>query len=150
MALGSNLGSRDAHLAFARAALAALPNTRLLAVSQVEETEPLSPPPSLTDPDRPPPAAHPRYLNQMALLETTLAPRDLLDRLLAIETAAGRVRQPGTHWLPRTLDLDIVRFGDREVRQPGLTVPHPELAHRPFWQRGIAELEILAGRDRHG
>jgi 2-amino-4-hydroxy-6-hydroxymethyldihydropteridine diphosphokinase len=152
VALGSNLGNRDAHLAFARAALAALPETTLLAVSQVEETEPLPlPSASTSGAGLPPtPSPQPRYLNQMALLQTSLAPRELLERLLGIEAAAGRVRVAGARWQPRTLDLDIVRYGERTVREPGLTLPHPELARRPFWHRGIAELEILAGQARHG
>lgn len=130
VALGSNLGDRGAHLAFARARLAALPGTRIVAASRVEETAPLGP-----GPQGP-------YLNQMLRLETTLEPRDLLDRLLDIEAAAGRVRATGARWAPRTLDLDIVRFGEREVRDPGLTIPHPELPRRAFWQRELAELEV--------
>lgn len=130
VALGSNLGDRGAHLAFARARLAALPGTRVVAASRVEETAPLGP-----GPQGP-------YLNQMLRLETTLEPRDLLDRLLDIEAAAGRVRAAGARWAPRTLDLDIVRFGEREVRDPGLTIPHPELPRRAFWQRELAELEV--------
>lgn len=133
VALGSNVGDRAAHLALARARLAALPRTRLVAVSAVEETAPLGPVPQ--EP----------YLNQMALLETALQPHDLLHRLLAIEAAAGRVRDAATRWGPRTLDLDIVRFGDRELATAELTVPHPELAHRDFWRREIAELD--AARD---
>lgn len=134
VALGSNLGDRAAHLAHARARLAALPDTRLVAASQVEETAPLGPVPGGGP-----------YLNQMVLLETTLAPAELLARCLAIEAERGRVRGGGTErWGPRTLDLDIVRFGARAVREPGLTIPHPELANRDFWLREIAELEALA------
>jgi 2-amino-4-hydroxy-6-hydroxymethyldihydropteridine diphosphokinase len=76
----------------------------------------------------------------MVLLETALAPAELLRRCFAIEAERGRER--GERWGPRTLDLDLVRFGDRVVREPGLTLPHPELAHRDFWRREIAELEI--------
>lgn len=129
MALGSNLGDRGAHLAFARGRLAGLPRTRLVALSRVEETAPLGP------------IAQGAYLNQMVLLETTLAPAELLRHLLDIEAAAGRVRDPAARWGPRTLDLDIVRYGDREVRDPALTIPHPELPNRGFWHREIAELE---------
>ena len=131
VALGSNLGDREAHLSFARAQLAALPRTRLVAASAVEETAPLGP------------VAQGPYLNQMVLLETRLAPRTLLDHLLAIEAAAGRVRTPERRWGPRTLDLDIVRFGRRVVDEPALVVPHPQLAQRDFWQRELAELELL-------
>jgi 2-amino-4-hydroxy-6-hydroxymethyldihydropteridine diphosphokinase len=127
VALGSNLGDRAAHLAHARARLAALPETSLVAVSAVEETAPLGPVPQGP------------YLNQMALLETALAPDELLRRCLAIEAERGRER--GERWGPRTLDLDLVRFGDRVVRSPGLTLPHPELPRREFWRREMAELE---------
>jgi 2-amino-4-hydroxy-6-hydroxymethyldihydropteridine diphosphokinase len=75
----------------------------------------------------------------MALLETALAPEELLRRCLAIEAERGRER--GERWGPRTLDLDLVRFGDRVVRSPGLTLPHPELPRREFWRREMAELE---------
>jgi 2-amino-4-hydroxy-6-hydroxymethyldihydropteridine diphosphokinase len=128
VALGSNLGDRESHLAFARARLARLPDTRLLAVSRVEETAPLGPPQG-------------PYLNQMALLETGLDPGELLAHCRTIEQERGRERRE--RWGPRTLDLDIVRFGERTVREPDLVVPHPELPHRDFWQRELAELEAL-------
>jgi 2-amino-4-hydroxy-6-hydroxymethyldihydropteridine diphosphokinase len=127
VALGSNVGERAAHLAYARDRLRALPGTRLVAASRVEETAPLGP------------VAQPPYLNQMVLLETTLDPAALLQHCLRIEAERGRARHE--RWGPRTLDLDIVRFGDTTVRQPGLTIPHPELPNRDFWQREIAELE---------
>jgi len=127
VALGSNLGDRAAHLAYARERLGALPGTRLVAASRVEETAPVGP------------VAQPPYLNQMVLLETTLEPAALLERCLQIEAERGRERQ--VRWGPRTLDLDIVRYGDTAMRQPGLTIPHPELPNRDFWQREIAELE---------
>ncbi len=131
MALGSNLGDRDAHLAHARARLAALPGTRLVAASRIEETAPLGP------------VAQPPYLNQMVLLETALEPEALLAECRTIEAERGRERRAGTgeRWGPRTLDLDIVRFGARAVRSQDLTIPHPELKNRDFWQREIAELE---------
>lgn len=130
VALGSNLGDRAAHLAAARAALARLPGTRLVAASGVEETAPLGS------------KAQPAYLNQMVLLETRLDPRALLEACQAIEHAEGRVR--GERWGSRTLDLDIVRFGDRRVADPDLIIPHPELDHRDFWQRELAELQAHA------
>jgi len=129
VALGSNVGDRAAHLAHARARLAALPRSRLLKESRVEETAPLGPVPQGP------------YLNQMVLLETTLEPAALLVQLHAIESERGRERRAGVRWGPRTLDLDIVRFGDRVVREPELVIPHPELPNRPFWQRELAELE---------
>lgn len=126
MALGSNLGDRAGHLAGARTALAALPGTRVVRASTVEETAPLG------GLDQPP------YLNQVVLLETDLEPRALLAACQAIEQAAGRIR--GARWASRTLDLDILEFGQRAVAEPGLTIPHPELHHRAFWQRGLAEV----------
>lgn len=126
VALGSNLGDRAGYLAQARAALAALPGSRILAVSSVEETEPIG-----DVPQGP-------YLNQMVALETSLSPRALLDALHAVEASAGRVR--GVRWGPRTLDLDIVMFTGQEVHEPDLIVPHPQLPHRGFWQRELAEL----------
>ncbi|HEU4649315.1 MAG TPA: 2-amino-4-hydroxy-6-hydroxymethyldihydropteridine diphosphokinase [Gemmatimonadales bacterium] len=126
VALGSNLGDRAQHLAAARAALAALPGTRLLAASTVEETAPLAG------------MAQPPYLNQMVLLETSLDPHRLLAECQRIELAQGRVR--GERWGARTLDLDIVRFGGRQIDEPDLIVPHPELPHRDFWQRELLEL----------
>ena len=127
VALGSNVGEREAHLAHARTRLGALPNTRVLGFSRVEETAPIGPVPQ------------PPYLNQMALLETSLTPAELLAHCLAIEAERGRKRE--ARWGPRTLDLDIVRYGDKTVREPNLTLPHPELPNRAFWQREIAELE---------
>lgn len=129
VALGSNLGDRAGHLAYARLRLAALPETTLVAASVIEETAPLGP--VLQDP----------YLNQMLLLETMLVPEELLRHSQLIEQERGRER--GVRWSPRTLDLDIVRFGDRIVQAPGLTIPHPQLDARDFWQRELAELDAL-------
>ena len=127
VALGSNLGDRAAHLAAARAGLAALPETRLVATSAVEETPPLA-------------GMHqPPYLNQMVLLETALEPRALLAACQAIERSRGRVRDE--RWGARTLDLDIVRFGGRRIADPDLIIPHPELPNRDFWIRELTELE---------
>ncbi len=127
VALGSNLGDRAAHLAYGRARLAALPRTRMLRESRVEETAALGPVPQGP------------YLNQMVLLETALEPAELLRLLHAIEAERGRVRL--VRWGPRTLDLDIVRYGDRVECGSDLTLPHPELPQRDFWQREIAELD---------
>jgi 2-amino-4-hydroxy-6-hydroxymethyldihydropteridine diphosphokinase len=127
VALGSNLGDRAGHLAAARAALATLPDTEIVAVSAVEETPPLAA------------MAQPPYLNQMVLLETRLTPRELLVACQAIERAEGRVR--GERWGARTLDVDIVRYGRRRVADPDLIIPHPELPNRDFWLRELAELQ---------
>jgi len=126
VALGSNVGDRSVHLARARKALAALPRSRMLATSAIEETEPLGPVPQGP------------YLNQMVALETQLTPRELLGELQRIERDAGRTRE--LRWGPRTLDLDIVRFEQQSVREDDLVVPHPAIADRAFWQRELAEL----------
>jgi 2-amino-4-hydroxy-6-hydroxymethyldihydropteridine diphosphokinase len=127
VALGSNLGDRSAYLDFARREIAALPACTLLDASTVEETAPLGPP------------GQPPYLNQMLAVRTSLAPGALLEALLEIERRAGRER--GERWSARTLDCDIVRFGEETIDLPHLRVPHPELANRDFWQRELAELE---------
>jgi 2-amino-4-hydroxy-6-hydroxymethyldihydropteridine diphosphokinase len=131
VALGSNLGDREEYLERARSALSALPGTRLLRASSVEETAPVG-----NVPQGP-------YLNQMVAIETELAPRELLDRLHEIERSAGRVR--GVRWGARTLDLDIVMFDRPTVSEPDLLVPHPELPNRDFWQRELAELQGRGG-----
>ena len=127
LALGSNLGDRELNLAFARKELGLLPASQILAKSAVEETAPLGG------------REQPAYLNQMLLLETVLPPRVLLDACRAIEDAAGRVRRE--RWESRTLDIDIVRYGDLTVNEPDLTLPHPGLKDRDFWQREISEID---------
>jgi 2-amino-4-hydroxy-6-hydroxymethyldihydropteridine diphosphokinase len=126
VALGSNLGDRAEHLRAARAALGRLPATRLIAASAIEETDPVGG------------MSQPPYLNQMVVLETALSPRALLEALHEIERKGGRVR--ATRWGARTLDLDIVRYGDQRVDEPDLIIPHPELPNRDFWLRELAEL----------
>ncbi len=134
VALGSNVGDRDAHLAYARTRLARLPRTAVLAASRIEETAPLGP------------VVQEPYLNQMVVLETELDPHELLLHVHLIEQERGRVRT--VRWGPRTLDLDIVRFGTRQLTTPDLTIPHPELPNRDFWLREIAELEsVVAPHD---
>jgi 2-amino-4-hydroxy-6-hydroxymethyldihydropteridine diphosphokinase len=132
VALGSNLGDRHAHLRAARAALARLPDTELVAASAIEETAPLGG------------MAQPPYLNQMVAIDTELSPRALLDALHDIEHRAGRVRT--SHWAPRPLDLDIVRYGEQRVAEPDLIIPHPELPNRDFWLRELAELQTHDSR----
>ena len=135
IALGSNLGDRAANLALARQGLAQLADTKVLRTSTVEETAPLGG------------REQPAYLNQMVLIETALSPRELLAACQAIERRAGRIRAAADRWASRTLDLDIVRFGSRQVREPGLTIPHPALPEREFWQREIAEIDAHDERD---
>ncbi len=117
--LGSNLGDPLAQLRRAVRALAALPGTRLCAVSPRYRNRPLGP------------ADQPDYVNAVARLATDLAPRDLLAALQDIERAQGRVRD-GRRWGPRTLDLDLLLYGDEVIDEPGLRVPHPGLAERDF------------------
>jgi len=126
IALGSNLGQREVFLAQARRAITDLPTTRVLGLTDAEETAPIGP------------VAQGPFLNQMIAIETELSPQDLLAELKRIETDAGRVR--AARWGPRTLDLDIVLFENQSVREPGLTVPHPELSNRDFWLRELAAL----------
>ncbi len=126
IALGSNLGQREVFLAQARRAISSLANTRVLDQTDAEETAPIGP------------ISQGPFLNQMIAIETELSPQDLLVELKQIEVDAGRVRNE--RWGPRTLDLDIVLFENQSVRQPGLTVPHPELSNRDFWLRELAEL----------
>jgi 2-amino-4-hydroxy-6-hydroxymethyldihydropteridine diphosphokinase len=130
VALGSNLGNRDAHLAHGRLRLSTLKRTHLVAASSIEETAAIGP------------VTQGPYLNQMVLLVTALEPVELLGQCQAIEEETGRERRE--RWGPRTLDLDIVRFGDRVIASPDLTVPHPELPNRDFWQREIVELDAIA------
>lgn len=135
VALGSNLGDRAWFLDSARAAIAGLPGTRIVAASAVEETAPVGP------------VVQGAYLNQMLAVETHLAPRALLDALLGIERAHGRTRD--VRWGPRTLDLDIVAYERQTCDEPDLRVPHPEIARRDFWSRPLAELRLRA-RERAG
>lgn len=129
VALGSNLGDRQAHLALARSRLAALPGSTLLGASAIEETTPLGG------------LEQPNYLNQMVVLETALSPRELLEACHRIEALAGRERR--TRWASRTLDLDLVRYGDVVLNEPDLVLPHPALGERPFWNRELDQLARL-------
>ncbi len=130
VALGSNMGDREGYLALARARLASLRRTTLARVSSVEETSPVGPPDQTA------------FLNQMALLRTNLSPHSLLGECQGIEREAGRTRSE--RWGPRTLDVDIVCYGDLALDEPDLVLPHPELPNREFWQREMAELEPYA------
>lgn len=132
VALGSNLGDRWAYLHGARSALGLLPDTRLAAASTVEETAPFGP------------GAQGAYLNQMVALETSLSPDTLLQALHRIERSLGRVRRE--RWGPRTIDLDLVRYGDVEMCAPALVLPHPGLRARAFWRRELNELHDLLAR----
>lgn len=133
VALGSNIGDRAAYLDRARVAISLLPATRLEALSSVEETAPLGA------------MAQPPYLNQMLTVRTRMEPRALLRALHGIESTLGRVRT--SRWAPRTIDLDLVRYGDQRVSETDLTLPHPGLPRRDFGKRQLRQLDtILAGR----
>lgn len=129
IALGSNLGDRDAYLAVARSGLAAIPKSRVVASSIIEETAALGP------------IGQDAYLNQMVALETELTPRELLTALQAIERRVGRVRD--VRWGPRVIDLDIVAMRHQRCDDDDCRVPHPELINRAFWQRELDELHAL-------
>lgn len=134
IALGSNIGDRDAHLAAARDHIAHLADVTVIAATPVEETAPVGP------------VAQRAFLNQMLAARTSLAPRDLLAALHAIEDADGRER--AVRWGPRTIDLDIVAFERATVSDPDLVVPHRELPNRDFWQRELALLRRGTERTR--
>jgi 2-amino-4-hydroxy-6-hydroxymethyldihydropteridine diphosphokinase len=127
VALGGNLGDTRAILRQALAALAALPRTRLVAHSRFYRT----PPWGLLE--------QPPFLNAAAELDTALAPHDLLDALLGIERAAGRVRE-GERWGPRTLDLDLLHMEGVVSHDERLTLPHPRIGERAFVLVPLAEL----------
>ena len=119
VALGSNLGDRRAYLRAGLRGLAATPRTSLLSLSRVYETEPMGP------------ADQGPYLNAAVRLATELSPHELLERLLEIERSQGRERSE-ERWGARTLDLDLLLFGDRRIDDAVLSVPHPGLAERLF------------------
>jgi len=125
VALGSNLGERRAHLDSAVASLRSL--LRGLTVSTYHDTVPVG----VAGPQ-------PLYLNAAAVGDTLLPARALLDALLGIESARGRLRpHPNA---PRTLDLDLILFGDAVMDEPGLTVPHPRFRERRFVLEPLAEI----------
>lgn len=126
--LGANLGDRERTLRAAVEALAANPRIEVLAVSSLRETDPVGPV-----------REQPRFLNGAVALETSLPAGELLDVLLQTEAAFGRTRE-GPPGGPRTLDLDLLLFGDEAIDEPGLQVPHPRLHERPFVLEPLAEL----------
>ncbi|WP_434655629.1 2-amino-4-hydroxy-6-hydroxymethyldihydropteridine diphosphokinase [Pseudomonas sp. R3-56] len=123
--MGSNLAEPAEQLRSAVEALARLPETRLAGVSAFYQSDSLLP-------------GQPRYTNAVAALDSNLAPLDLLDALQAIETGQGRERLE--RWGPRTLDLDILLFGDHLIDEPRLEVPHYHMHARAFVLYPLAEL----------
>ena len=138
--LGSNLDTPRQQLHSALEALAQLPHSRLVGHSSLYASDPLGPP------------DQPRYVNAVAALDTTLPPWDLLDALQHIEQEQGRVRK-AERWGPRTLDLDILLFGERLIDDARLTVPHYHMQARPFVLYPLAELapelQLPDGRTLH-
>jgi len=125
--LGSNLATPLEQLHSALATLAALAHTTLVAQSSFYASDPLGP------------ADQPRYVNAVAALDTTLSPLTLLDALQAIELEQGRTRK-AERWGPRTLDLDILLFGNQQLDTPRLTVPHYHMHARAFVLYPLAEI----------
>ena len=124
--IGSNLGDREAHVRSALELLAAEKEIKVLAVSELRETEPVGP------------VEQGPFVNGAVRLATELPPRQLLERLLAIEQRLGRVRKE--RFGPRTIDLDLLVYGDAVVDEPGLMVPHPRLHERRFALEPLADL----------
>lgn len=127
IALGSNLGDRKSHLDRALDALRQQPGVQVTKVSTYIETVPVGGPPGQG-----------MYLNAAAELHTDLEPRPLMQRLLKIEAQLGRVR--GVKDAPRTIDLDLLVYGDQTIEEPDLSVPHPRMCERLFVLEPLAEL----------
>jgi 2-amino-4-hydroxy-6-hydroxymethyldihydropteridine diphosphokinase len=135
--IGGNVGEPERHVAAALAALHGLPRTRLAAGSRLYRTQPWG---RVDQSD---------FVNAAAWIQTGLAPRELLDELLAIERAHGRVRGETPRWGPRTLDLDLLMHGDAVSDDPALTLPHPHLHERAFVLVPLAEIAphlVVPGR----
>jgi 2-amino-4-hydroxy-6-hydroxymethyldihydropteridine diphosphokinase len=127
--VGANLGNRRESIAAALDLLRAEAGVEVVAVSSLRETEPVGY------------ENQPRFLNGAAALETELPPRELLEGLLEIERRLGRVRGEGPRFGPRTIDLDLLLYGDEILEEPGLVVPHPRLHERRFALEPLAELD---------
>ncbi len=127
IALGSNLGDRAGNIARAVELLRRMPGVEVVAVS-----------PLLDNPAVGGPADSPAFLNGAAELRTTLKPVEVLHALLAVEKQLGRTRD--VHWGPRTIDLDLLLYGDAIVERPELTLPHPRMHERDFVLRPLAEI----------
>jgi len=150
IAIGSNLASPLEQVNAALAALAEIPDSQIVAVSPFYRTPPLGP------------QDQPDYLNAAVALDTDLAPETLLDHTQRIELQQGRERK-AHRWGPRTLDLDIMLFGDRQIATPRLTVPHYDMKNRAFmllplvhiapdvcFPDGVKVADILANLDPSG
>lgn len=134
--VGANLGDREATIRAALERLGAQKEIEIVGVSSLRETDPVG----YVD--------QPRFLNGAVALETELPPRELLERMLAVERELGRVRD-GPRFGPRTIDLDLLLYGDAVVDEPGLVVPHPRMTERAFVLEPLAELDpelVVPGR----
>jgi len=131
VALGSNQDDPQQQVRAAFEALGSLPGTRRVRHSALYRTAPWG----VTD--------QPDFINAVAELDTVLEPMALMRALLRIEARAGRTRE-GRRWGPRTLDLDLLLYGDLQLDVPGLTVPHPRIAERAFVLLPLAELDATA------
>jgi 2-amino-4-hydroxy-6-hydroxymethyldihydropteridine diphosphokinase len=127
--LGSNLGDREGTLKAAVGRLRNLPETKVLRLSSLRDTDPVG----YLD--------QPRFLNGAVALETGLSARSLLDALLELEEELGRNRAAAPPKGPRTLDLDLLLYGDEVIDEPGLEIPHPRLHERRFVLEPLAELD---------
>ncbi|KOC88452.1 2-amino-4-hydroxy-6-hydroxymethyldihydropteridine diphosphokinase [Winslowiella iniecta] len=127
IALGSNLADPLHQVQNALDALAAIPDSQLIAISSLYRTPPYGP------------ADQPDYLNAVIALETTLPPETLLDHTQRIEREQGRVRK-AERWGPRTLDLDILLFGELTINSERLIVPHYDMKNRAFMLLPLAEI----------
>ena len=127
--LGSNLGEREAMIRLALDDLARLPETSLVRASSLYDTEPVGE------------VDQPNFLNAVAQLDTALTARQLLWNLLLIEKRLGRARTK--RWGPRTIDLDLLLYGQQVIEEPDLVVPHPELTRRSFVLVPLVELDPL-------
>jgi len=136
--LGANLEDPRGQIERALGLLAAEDGVRVVAVSTLRETDPVG----YED--------QPRFLNGAAELDTSLGARELLERLLAIERRLGRVRGDGPRFGPRTIDLDLLLYGDASIDEPGLQIPHPRLHERRFVLEPLAELNPALEVPGHG
>lgn len=127
IALGTNQGDRERNLLRAVAEIGKLPQTRITALSGFYDTEPVGP------------VEQPNFLNAVIRVETSLTPRGLLTELQRIETEVFR-RKRDVHWGPRSLDLDILLYGDLILDDEGLVIPHPRLNERRFVLVPLAEI----------
>ena len=127
--LGSNLGGREVTLREALTRLGELDGVSVVAVSSFRETDPVGN------------VDQPRFMNGAAEIQTSLGPRELLDRLLEVERSLGRDRSREERWGPRTVDLDLLLYGDETVSEAGLEIPHPRLTERAFVLAPLLELD---------